>query len=120
LYVTAVPTSRRDEEIDLSTTYQLQPRARLGLVPFVVAILVALSVGATGGSLVTRAVTDRPHPAAVASGWDAQKLSAMEGRQLAASARTGIRPWDRQKLAAMAGREKAEAILLRQGSGPVR
>ena len=70
--------------------------------------VVALSVGAAGP--VTRAVARGEHPVAAVSGWDAQKLQAMAGRELAAAVRRGVVPWDAQKRAAMAGREHAEAI----------
>jgi hypothetical protein len=96
----------------MSTVYQLRPRTKLALAPLVIAIVIALAIGATAGSLITRAVADRGHPVAVASGWDADKLAAMEGRQLAASVGTGIQPWDPRKVAAMAGRQEAEAIRL--------
>jgi hypothetical protein len=97
----------------MSTTYHLQPRARFPLLPYVIAIVIALCVGATAGSLITRAVAERPHPVAAPSGWDAQKLQAMVCRQLAAGIGGPVHLWDRAKLQAMAGREKAEAIGLR-------
>jgi hypothetical protein len=98
--------------MDMSTTIQFPARARVALWPYVIAIVIALSIGAAAGSLVTRAVAGESHPVAVATGWDAQKLSAMQGRLLAASVRTGVRPWDAAKVAAMAGRQEAEAIRL--------
>jgi hypothetical protein len=98
----------------MSATLRSQPHTRLALMPYVIAILIALSIGAAGGSLATRAVTDHPHPVA-ASGWDVQKLQAMQGRQLAADVGTGIHPWDPQKVAAMAGRQRAEVV--RRSSG---
>jgi hypothetical protein len=96
----------------MSTVYQLQPRTKLALAPLIIAILIALAIGATAGSLITRAVADRGHPVAVATGWDADKLAAMQGRLLAASVSTEPRPWDAAKVAAMAGRQEAEAIRL--------
>jgi len=102
----------------MSTTYELHARAKVARLPYVIAILIALSIGATAGSLVTRAITDRAHPVATATGWDVQKLEAMQGRQLAASIQFGVQPWDAAKLTAMAGRERAEAITLRGASGP--
>ena len=96
----------------MSTTLQFPARPRIALWPYVIAILIALAIGATAGSLVTRAVAERGHPVAVATGWDAQKLAAMQGRQLAASVHAGLRPWDAAKVAAMAGRQEAEAIRL--------
>jgi len=102
----------------MSTTVQsIQPRTHLALVPLLVAILLALSIGATAGSLVTRTVVARSHPVASATGWDAQKLAAMEGRQLATVVGGRIEPWDPEKLRAMAGRERAEAINLNGASG---
>jgi hypothetical protein len=102
----------------MSTAVQsIQPRARLAVVPFLVAILLALAIGATAGSLVTRTVVARSHPVENATGWDAQKLAAMEGRQLAVVVGGRIKPWDPEKLRAMAGRERAEAINLNGASG---
>jgi hypothetical protein len=101
----------------MSTTIQtLQPRARQTALSFAVAILVALSIGATAGSVIIRTVIARAHPVAPATGWDAQKLQAMEGLQIAASLDGAPRPWDPQKLQAMAGREHAEAIKLAESS----
>jgi hypothetical protein len=102
----------RDEEMDMSTTIQFPARAKVALWPYVIAIVIALSIGATAGSLITRAVADRGHPVAVATGWDADKLAAMQGRQLAASVQSRVLPWDAAKPAAMAGRQEAEAIRL--------
>ena len=96
----------------MSTTIQFPARAKVALWPYVIAIVIALAIGATAGSLITRAVADRGHPVAVATGWDADKLAAMQGRLLAASVSTEPRPWDAAKVAAMAGRQEAEAIRL--------
>jgi hypothetical protein len=80
--------------------------------PIVIAIIVALGVGIFAGTVITKAVDDRP--AAVASPvgaqlWDAQKVQAMEGRALAERYRSE-QPlaWDAQKLEAMEGRAMAE------------
>ena len=102
----------------MSTTLQTLPRRTLlGWLPFAIAIVIALSVGATAGSVITRTVVTRSHPVASATGWDAQKLQAMQGRQLAAYLGTGLQPWDPQKVAAMAGRQRFEAIQLRGTPG---
>lgn len=98
------------------TVQSIQPRARFALVPFLVAIVVALSIGATVGSIATRAALVRPEPIASTAGWDAQKLAAMQGRQLAAYVSTGVQPWDPQKLAAMSGRQQAEVVQRSSGS----
>jgi len=71
----------------MSSTIQLPPRTKYALMPFAIAILIALSIGAAAGSLATRAAVGRDHPVATASGWDVQKLQAMEGRQLAEAIR---------------------------------
>lgn len=71
----------------MSTMIQLPARSRSALVPYVVAILLALSIGAAAGSLATRAVADRPHPGATPTGWDMQKLHAMAGREQAEAIR---------------------------------
>jgi hypothetical protein len=78
----------------------------------VIAIIVALSIGIFAGTVITKAVDDRP--AAVASPvgaqlWDAQKLQAMQGRAMAEQFRSE-QPlaWDAQKLEAMEGRALAE------------
>ena len=102
----------------MSTTIQtVKPRARHGVLTFAIAILIALSIGATAGSVITRSVVSRAHPVASATGWDAQKLQAMEGLQIAASLDGKTRPWDPRKLRAMAGRERAEALRLGEDSG---
>ncbi|TMC67725.1 MAG: hypothetical protein E6J13_16035 [Chloroflexi bacterium] len=97
----------------MSTTLQTLPiRTRLGWLPFAIAIVIALSVGATAGSVITRTVVTRSHPVASATGWDAQKLQTMAGRELAVAVRGGTNPWDPQKLRAMEGRQRFEAIRL--------
>jgi hypothetical protein len=74
----------------------------------VIAIIVALGVGALAGVAITKAVDDRPAAVATGAGaplWDAQKLEAMEGRAMAEQYRVAQSiAWDQQKLDAMAGR----------------
>ena len=76
----------------------------------VVALILALAVGAAGGSLITRAVTADSSAAAEQvvgiTPWDQQKLDAMQGRQQAEAAEAGgpgIPAWDQGKLDAMDG-----------------
>jgi hypothetical protein len=74
----------------------------------VIAIIVALGIGAATGTLVTKAVDDRSTAVATTVGaqsWDAQKLEAMQGRALAERFRSAAPlTWDAQMLEAMAGR----------------
>ena len=124
---------------------------------FVIAVVVALSIGAFVGSLVTHAIDSdggtsstfvaRGTPAltavdvgngskgiegpmlaerftglASANVWDAGKLEAMEGRQLAEQFRSeaGLAVvWDAGKLEAMEGRQLAEEIRQRPHGGPL-
>jgi hypothetical protein len=80
----------------------------------VIAIIVALGIGAAAGALVTKAVEDSPAAVATSDGaapWDAQKLEAMQGRALAERFRSAAPlTWDAQKLEAMEGRAMAEQI----------
>ena len=78
---------------------------------YVWAIALALVIGATAGSVITRAFeadvtpTTREHVVGIAL-WDQQKLDAMDGRQQAETVEVngpGIAPWDQGKLDAMAG-----------------
>ena len=80
------------------------------IASFVLAIVVALAIGVTAGSLITQAVT--PEVTSVEVGtvgitpWDQQKLDAMNGRQQAETVGTdgpGIAPWDQGKLDAAEG-----------------
>jgi hypothetical protein len=76
-------------------------------VSIVFAVIIALGIGAAAGTIVTKAVDDRPAAVATTVGsplWDAQKLEAMQGRALAEQVRSTQVAWDTQKLAAMAGR----------------
>ena len=124
---------------------------------FVIAVVVALSIGAFVGSLVTYAVESdggtatafvaRGTPAltsvdaghgskaiegpmlaerftglASANVWDAGKLEAMEGRQLAEQFRSEAGSavvWDAGKLEAMEGRQLAEEPRRRPHGGPL-
>ena len=80
------------------------------LASYVVAVVLALVIGAAAGSIITRGVatnqvTTRESVVGIAP-WDQQKLDAMAGRQqaeTAASEGPGIAPWDQAKLDAMAG-----------------
>ena len=106
----------------MSTSTPLFP-VRERRVSFVAAaaIVVSLGLGAVGGSVITRALDSAEGTTAppAATGWDMQKLEAMQGRQLAdALALQGSSEWDPQKIAAMQGRERAEAISLMGRSAP--
>jgi hypothetical protein len=80
------------------------------LATYVVAVVLALVIGATAGSIITRAfaadeATTRESVVGIAP-WDQQKLDAMAGRQHATTVRVdgpGIAQWDQGKLDAMAG-----------------
>ena len=77
---------------------------------YVLAVVLALVIGAAAGSIITRAlasddVTTRESVVGIAP-WDQQKLDAMAGRQQAETVEVGapgIAPWDQAKLDAMAG-----------------
>jgi hypothetical protein len=81
----------------------------------VVAVALALAVGAVSGSLATRAVVDAEDaaPVVIASSWDAQKLDAIGKRQDAERVIRGAPTagWDAQKLDAMQGRQDAELVI---------
>ena len=99
----------------------------------VIAIIVALGIGATAGALITKAVDDRPAAVATSAGsplWDAQKLEAMEGRAMAErfrdtvalsaadvfALRQGVVPGRLQgEQGSAAGLTAAELIALRNG-----
>jgi len=104
----------------MSTTTQTFPaRERRVSIAVVVAIVASLTLGAAGGSVITRAVDPVWRPAVPATAvWDSQKLGAIQGRLVAAAlAEREISAWDPAKLAAMQGRQRAEAIRL-AGSDP--
>jgi hypothetical protein len=111
--------------------------------PIVVALVMALAIGALAGSLVTRSIVaggDGTHaPAAFvargtpAIGWDAQKLEAMEGRAMAEqfrdtvvglsaadmfALRQGVVPVVGQGVVPVVGLSAAEMFALRQGVVP--
>ena len=78
---------------------------------YVLAIVLALAIGAIAGSAITQAfgadaaVTNRQGSVGIAP-WDQQKLDAMAGRQQAETVAVdgpGIAEWDQGKLDAMAG-----------------
>ena len=124
---------------------------------FVIAVVVALSIGAFVGSLVTHAIdsdggtsstfvargtpaltavdvgngskaiegpmlAERFNGLASANVWDAGKLEAMEGRQLAEQFRSEAGSavvWDAGKLEAIEGRQLAEEVRHRPHGGPL-
>ena len=98
----------------MSTRVESAPVGRFNVGAIAVAVVVALGIGGLAGLLVTRATEERPAAVTTPAGipyWDAQKLEAMEGRQLAAQvgiAATAL--WDAQKLEAMEGRQLAEQL----------
>ena len=78
---------------------------------YVLAIILALAIGATAGSVITEAfgadatTTTRERVVGIAP-WDQQMLDSMTGRQQAETVGVdgpGIAPWDQAKLDAMAG-----------------
>jgi len=79
-----------------------------------IAAVVALGIGGLAGLTMTRATEERPAAVTTSVGipyWDAQKLEAMEGRQLAEQVGiAGTQLWDAQKLEAMEGRQLAEQL----------
>jgi hypothetical protein len=98
----------------MSARVESAPVGRFNVGAIAIAVVVALGIGALAGLLVTRA-SERPAavttPAGIPS-WDAQKLEAMEGRQLAEQqfGIAGTQLWDAQKLEAMEGRRLAEQL----------
>jgi hypothetical protein len=93
----------------MSARVESAPIRNSSFGPIVIAIIVALGVGAVAGAAITKAVDDRR--AAVATGvaplWDAQKLEAMEGRAMAEQFRDTV-----------VGLSAAEMFALRQGVVP--
>lgn len=80
------------------------------IASYVLAIVITLVIGVTGGSLITQAVSsDSDAVAGQVVGitpWDQQKLDAMNGRQQAETVEVdgpGIAPWDQGKLDAAEG-----------------
>jgi hypothetical protein len=82
--------------------------------PIVIAIIVALGIGLFAGTVITKAVDDRPAAVATPVGaqfWDDQKLQAMQGRAMAERYRSEEPlAWDARKLEAMAGRVLAAGV----------
>jgi hypothetical protein len=104
-----------------TTTHTFPTRERRVWFAVAAAIVVSLGLGAVGGSVITRALDSAEGTTVTpaATGWDMQKLEAMQGRQLAAVLATqGTSEWDPQKVAAMHGRQRAEAIRLTAGPHP--
>ena len=88
----------------------LPSEGRRVVAVFVIAVVLAIALGAASGSLITLRVTHRGAIAATSTyrPWDAQKLAAMDLRlRLAerAGSYPGYQPWDLQKLGAMATRQ---------------
>jgi hypothetical protein len=103
------------------TTQTFPARERRASPAIAATIIVSSGLGAVGGSVITRALDSAEATTVIpaATGWDVQKLEAMQGRQLAASfAVQGSSEWDPQKIAAMQGRARAEAIRLAPGMHP--
>jgi hypothetical protein len=109
--------STRTESVVRRRRYVMSVKAETLAAParhvssYVLAVVLALVIGATAGSVITRAFeadvtpTTREHVVGIAP-WDQQKLDAMDGRQQAATVEVdgpGIAPWDEAKLDAMAG-----------------
>ena len=98
----------------MSARVESAPVGRFNVGAIAIAAVVALGIGGLAGLLVTRATEDRPAAVTTPVGipyWDAQKLEAMEGRQLAEQVgNAGTQLWDAQKLEAMEGRQLAEEL----------
>ena len=70
----------------MSARVESAPVGRFNVGAIAIAVVVALGVGGFAGLIVTRAIEERPAAVTTSVGisyWDAQKLEAMEGRQLA-------------------------------------
>jgi hypothetical protein len=78
---------------------------------YVLAIVLALAIGATAGSVITQAfesdaTVTSPQQVVGIAPWDQQKLDAIAGRQHAETVTVdgpGIAPWDQGKLDSIAG-----------------
>ena len=72
-----------------ATTQTFPARERRVSFAVVAAIVVSLGLGAVGGSAVTRALdsADRTTVTPASTGWDVQKLEAMQGRERAEAIR---------------------------------
>jgi hypothetical protein len=79
-----------EREQSMSTSTQTVPtRERRVSFAAVAAIVVSVGLGAVGGSVITRAVDSAEGTTAppAATGWDMQKLEAMQGRERAEAIR---------------------------------
>jgi hypothetical protein len=98
----------------MSTRVESATVGRFNVGAIAIALIVALGIGSLAGLLVTRATEERPAAVTTPAGipyWDAQKLEAMEGRQLAEQVGiAGTALWDAQKLEAVEGRQLAEQV----------
>jgi hypothetical protein len=98
----------------MSARVESAPVGRFNVGAIAIAVVVALGIGGLAGLMVTRATEERPAAVTTPVGipyWDAQKLEAMEGRQLAAQVGiAGTQLWDAQKLEAMEGRQLAAQV----------
>ena len=93
-----------------TTGIQLHEHPRRAPLITVVAVALALLIGAALGATITNALTASRAAvvvAPVADTWDAGKLDAMAGRQLFTATPVPQVPWDQQKLDAMSGRQLA-------------
>jgi hypothetical protein len=104
----------------MSARVESAPVGRFNVGAITIAVVVALGIGGLAGLMVTRATEDRPAAVTTPVGipsWDAQKLEAMAGRQLAEQVGiAGTQLWDAQKLEAMEGRQLAEQL---RAEGPI-
>src|SRR4029450_4581694 len=104
----------------MSARVESAPVGRFNVGAMAIAVAIALGIGGVAGLMVTRATGERPAaittPVGIAS-WDAQKLEAMEGRQLAGEVHDAPRPgWDAGMLRAMEGRQLAEEVRSQPGT----
>ena len=70
----------------MSARVESAPVGRFNVGAIAIVVVVALGIGGLAGLTVTRATEERPAAVTTPVGisyWDAQKLEAMEGRQLA-------------------------------------
>jgi hypothetical protein len=98
----------------MSARVESAPVGRFNVGAIAIAAVVALGIGGLAGLMLTRATEERPAAVTTPVGipyWDAQKLEAMEGRQVAAQVGiAGTQLWDAQKLEAMQGRQLAAQV----------
>jgi hypothetical protein len=102
--------------IETATIHRGVPRGSV-----VIAVVTALVLGGLAGTLITRSVVDATgEPASVGvATWDAGRLDAMSGRQLAAvvsAASAAAGAWDAEKVQAMEGRQLAAAFADQPGT----